>query len=52
MRSTCTGGTDGNGAGGVWGASGYGGGIFEVKEDGSVEEIATVYGPVVVDATS
>ena len=46
------GGSDGNGAGGVWGASGYGVGIFEVKEDGSVVEIATVYGPVVVDATS
>ena len=46
------GGTDGNGAGRVWGDSGYGVVIFEVREDGSVVEIATVYGPVVVDATS
>ena len=46
------GGTDDNGAGGVWGDSVYGVVIFEVREDGSVGEIATVYGPVIVDATS
>jgi hypothetical protein len=46
------GGSDGNGAKGQWGASGYGVSINEVGEDGSVADVATVYGPVVVDAKS
>ena len=46
------GGCDGNGAKGVWGASGFGVVIYRVQPDGSVVEIGNLYGPVVTAVQS
>jgi hypothetical protein len=46
------GGCDGNGAKGVWGASGFGTAIYLVQDDGSVKEVSDLCGPVVTEAAS
>jgi ribonuclease HI len=43
---------DGNGAKGVWGASGFGVAIYLVQDDGSVKEISDLCGPVVTEEAS
>ena len=46
------GGCDGNGAKGKWGKSGYGAVIYACRDDGTVIEVANLYGPVVTDVSS
>ena len=45
-------GCDGNGAKGIWGKSGHGAVIYACAEDGTVTEVANLFGPVVTDAKS
>ena len=46
------GGCDGNGAKGIWGKSCHGVVIYACAEDGTVTEVANLFGPVVTDAKS
>ena len=46
------GGCDGNGAKGLWGASGFGAAIYLVQDDGSVNEISDLCGPAVTGTAS
>ena len=46
LRIYSDGGCDGNGAGGKWGASGWGVHVSLVLADGSLEEMADLWGPV------
>jgi ribonuclease HI len=52
LRIYSDGGCGGNGAKGVWGASGFGVAIYIVQPDGPVVEISNLYGPVVIDVQS
>lgn len=52
LRLSSDGGCDGNGAGGKWGASGWGVHVSSVSADGSLIELADLFGPVVTDAES
>ena len=52
LRIYTDGGSDGNGAKGQWGESGWGVAVFQVTEEGNVFEIADLYGPVVATDTS
>ena len=45
-------GCDGNGAKGIWGKAGYGAVIYACGTDGTVTEVADLYGPVVTDVQS
>ena len=46
------GGCDGNGAKGIWGKARYGAVIYACGTDGTVTEVADLYGPVVTDVQS